>query len=81
MGSASARNQPHSKNILNQMQLSSLISLFSPSFIGEIKFHTIDFKIYLGVWFGLVLLFCFVLFCFFETGFLCVALAVLELTL
>jgi hypothetical protein len=25
--------------------------------------------------------FCFVLFCFFETGFLCVALAVLELTL
>ena len=26
-------------------------------------------------------LFCFVLFCFFETGFLCVALAVLELTL
>jgi hypothetical protein len=28
-----------------------------------------------------VVLFCFVLFCFFETGFLCVALAVLELTL
>jgi hypothetical protein len=26
-------------------------------------------------------LFCFVLFCFFETGFLCVALAILELTL
>jgi hypothetical protein len=26
-------------------------------------------------------LFCFVLFCFFETGFLCMALAVLELTL
>jgi hypothetical protein len=26
-------------------------------------------------------LFCFVLFCFVETGFLCVALAVLELTL
>jgi hypothetical protein len=25
--------------------------------------------------------FCFVLFCFFETGFLCVVLAVLELTL
>jgi hypothetical protein len=25
--------------------------------------------------------FCFVLFCFFETGFLCIALAVLELTL
>jgi hypothetical protein len=38
------------------------------------------------VWFGLVwfgfVLFCFVLFCFvFETGFLCIALAVLELTL
>jgi hypothetical protein len=29
----------------------------------------------------LVVGFCFVLFCFFETGFLCVALAVLELTL
>jgi hypothetical protein len=35
---------------------------------------------YLFVWF-LVFLFCFVLFCFFKTGFLCVALAVLELTL
>jgi hypothetical protein len=30
---------------------------------------------------SLILLFCFVLFCFFEIGFLCVALAVLELTL
>jgi hypothetical protein len=36
------------------------------------------------VWFGLVWFVCFVLFvlfCFSETGFLCVALAVLELTL
>jgi hypothetical protein len=31
--------------------------------------------------FFLFFLFCFVLFCFFETGFLCVALAILELTL
>jgi hypothetical protein len=30
---------------------------------------------------GQYFLFCFVLFCFFETGFLCVTLAVLELTL
>jgi hypothetical protein len=28
-----------------------------------------------------VVLFCFVLFCFFETGFLCISLGVLELTL
>jgi hypothetical protein len=31
--------------------------------------------------FFVLFFFCFVLFCFFETGFLCVALAVLELTL
>jgi hypothetical protein len=30
--------------------------------------------------FCLFVLFCFVLFCFFKTGFLCIALAILELT-
>jgi hypothetical protein len=32
-------------------------------------------------WFFCFFVFCFLFFCFFETGFLCVALAVLELTL
>jgi hypothetical protein len=38
------------------------------------------FLVYLNFFLGFFL-FCFVLFCFFEAGFLCIALAVLELTL
>jgi hypothetical protein len=39
-----------------------------------------EYFCFLFFWFFCFVLFCFV-FCFFETGFLCVALAVLELTL
>lgn len=33
-----------SGKIVPQMELSSMITVFSPNFIGEIKFHVIDFK-------------------------------------
>jgi hypothetical protein len=52
-----------------------------------VAFQQTDFRHVLccGTLFSFFVLFCFVLFCFcvlfFETGFLCVALAVLELTL
>jgi hypothetical protein len=45
------------------------------SYRYKMKINTFCFVLFCFV------LFCFVLFCFFETGFLCIALAVLELTL
>jgi hypothetical protein len=54
---------------------------------GDPKTHVLPILVSAGkntlisLTFFVYLFVCFVLFCFFETGFLCIALAVLELTL
>jgi hypothetical protein len=65
------------KGQLGSVLLSSLI----PSQIIGSLFTSYSCSLFSFVCFVLFFVFVFLVFCFFETGFLCIALAVLELTL